>query len=355
MKEIFQPSCFPVLIGSLPMSDHEKAADMVFAHTPEIPLWVQLPMYHEEGMIVQFMHGLPGHTVKDKKTYINTESGQFADEILRFYEDYMAVSEGQADIDSSRFVLRPDHAKGFFVYLDKINKLEKKPAALKGQITGPISFATSVKDQNGRSVFYDEQLRDTAIKILALKAKWQAKQLSQFNLPVIIFLDEPALAGFGSSEFISISKDEVRQSLEEVIEGVHSQGGLAGIHVCANTEWDLIMETSLDIVNFDAYSYFDRFILYPEVIKNFLNSGKIIAWGIVPTGSPEAIDKESVDSLAAIWENQIKAVEALGIERKMILNQSLITPSCGTGSLSLEHAVKVLELTRDLSARIREK
>jgi len=353
MKNIFQPDCLPVLIGSLPMSDHEKAAEFVLEHSPEIPLWVQLPMYHEEGMIMQFMHGLPGHTIEDNKAYINTESDRFSDEILKFYEDYMAVSEGQADIDSSRFVLRPDHARGFFVYLDMIKKLEKLPVALKGQITGPISFATSVKDQNGRAVFYDEQLRDAAIKILALKAKWQVKQLSQFNRPVIMFLDEPALAGFGSSEFISISKDEVRQSLEEVIEGVHSEGGLAGIHVCANTEWDLIMETSVDIVNFDAYSFFDRFILYPEVIKNFLNAGKIIAWGIVPTGSPEYIEKESVDSLAALWESQIKAVEALGIDRNTIIKQSLITPSCGTGSLSLEHATRVLELTRDLSAKVR--
>lgn len=353
MNNIFQPNCLPVLIGSLPMSDHEKAADLVFKHTPEIPLWVQLPVYHEEGMIVQFMHGLPGHTIEDNKAYIDTESGQFPDEILKFYEDYMAVSENQADIDSSRFVLGQDHAKGFFVYLDKIKSLETLPAALKCQITGPISFATSVKDQNGKAVFYDEQLRDAAIKILALKAKWQVKQLAQFDRPVITFLDEPALAGFGSSEFISISKDEVRQSLEEVIEGVHSQGGLAGIHVCANTEWDLIMETSVDIVNFDAYSYFDRFILYPEVIKEFICAGKIIAWGIVPTGSPEYIDKENVDSLAALWESQVKAVEALGIDRQTILKQSLITPSCGTGSLSLEHATRVLELTRDLSAKIR--
>ena len=39
--------------------------------------------------------------------------------------------------------------------------------------------------------------------------------------------------------------------------------------------------------------------------------------------------------------------------RQTILSQSFITPSCGTGTLSLAHATRVLELTRDLSEKIR--
>ena len=77
--------------------------------------------------------------------------------------------------------------------------------AVKGQVTGPFTFCTSVSDQNDRAIFYDLQLRDVAIKLLTLKARWQVQHLSQFKRPVIIFLDEPALAGFGSSEYISVT------------------------------------------------------------------------------------------------------------------------------------------------------
>ncbi len=352
-ENAFQPGGLPVLIGSLPVEEHDRALQLVFDHTPEIPLWVQLPAYREEGMIFQFMPGLPGWTVTDERAFVDTEKSDFSDDLLAFYEEYMGVTEGDADLDSTRFALAPDMAKGFFVLLDHVKGLETPPAALKGQVTGPITFATAVKDQNGRALFYDDQMRDVAIKLLAQKARWQVKKLKQFGRPVIIFLDEPALAGFGSSEFISISKAEVSDALEEVIAAIHAEGGLAGVHVCANTEWDLVMDTAIDIVNFDAYSYFDKFVLYPDTIKKFLNEGRIIAWGIVPTSDAADIDRETPESLVERWREQAQKLEVFGFDRATLLNQTLISPSCGTGSLSLSHARRVLALTRAVSDQLR--
>lgn len=353
MVKNFQANGLPVLVGSLPVADHEDAVQLVLKHTPEIPLWVQLPVYKEEGMIFQFLPGFPGLTIEGDKAFINTAGEAFDDELLKFYEAYMAETEGKTDPYDSRFAMKADTAKGFSVLTKRIRSLPKPPVALKGQVTGPITFGTAVKNQNGISVFYDEQLRDAAVKLLAQKARWQVRELSKFGCPVIIFFDEPALAGFGSSEFISISCDEVTACFEEVIEAVHAEGGLAGIHVCANADWSLILGSSADIVNFDAYSYFDKFILYADHIKKFIESGRIIAWGIVPTSDPGDIEKETADSLAAQWKKKAGEIEALGLDISVILTHSLITPSCGTGSLSLEHATKVLQLTRDVSDILR--
>jgi len=55
MTEEFQPNCYPLLIGSLPLGDHKEALRLVFTYTPDIPLWVQLPVYKEEAMINQFL------------------------------------------------------------------------------------------------------------------------------------------------------------------------------------------------------------------------------------------------------------------------------------------------------------
>lgn len=352
MVKNFQANCLPLLIGSLPMGDHSEANKLVLSYTPEIPLWIQLPVYKEEGMISQFVPGLPGLAVEGDTPFADTGNENFNDDLVKFYEDYMAVTEGDTDISDSRFALKTDTAKGFFVFMESIRSLSEPPVALKGQITGPITFATDMKNENGRSVFYDEQLRDAAVKLLALKARWQVKQLSEFGCPVIIFIDEPALAGFGSSEFISISSGEVAACLNEVIEDIHKQGGLAGIHVCANTDWSLIMETSVDIVNFDAYSYFDKFMLYPDHIRKHIESGRMIAWGVVPTSDQDDIEKETSDSLLAQWEDKVRKLGAIGIDKSALLKQSFITPSCGTGSLSLDHATKVLKLTREVSDKL---
>jgi hypothetical protein len=339
------------------MEDHLKATCLMLDHTPEIPLWVQLPRHLEEGMVIQFAPGMPGLTRKENKdVYINTAGDDFDQEVLAFYEDYLAVTEDPGLIENSRFALTPETARGFSVFMETVPGLPHAPLAVKGQVTGPITVGIGMKDQAGKLLFYDEQMRDIVTKQVAMKALWQVSQLSRLGCanPPIIFLDEPGVVGFGSSTYISITREQVIESLGACIDAIHLGGGVAGIHICANGDWSLALESGTDIINFDAFSYFDRLVLYKEELKTFIHNGGILAWGIVPTSSPEYIDNASTDSLYVMWLEQLEQLESMGLDRAGILEQTLITPSCGTGSLGLEHAVKVLELTRDLSLRIRE-
>ncbi len=348
------PDCLPMLIGSFPLDDHRAASRLILDHTPDIPLWAQLPVFPEEGMVPQFLTGMPALVKKGGKTYIDTAADAFDADLLAFFEDYMAVSETPEQLAGSRFALTDKTGKGVAALLGSLAVLTEPPVAVKGQVTGPITFCTGVKDQDGRAIFYHDTLRDAAVKHLSLNARWQIRCLSGPGCPVIVFIDEPALAGFGSSELISISKEEVLVCLQEVVDAIHADGGLAGIHVCANTDWSLVLESGVDIVNFDAYAYFDRFMLYGDQIRSFMTSGGFLAWGIVPTLEPEEIEKETVESLYAGWQDRLEQMEVLGLSRDAVFRQSFITPSCGVGSLNLDLAKRVLALTRDLSAKIRE-
>ncbi len=355
MTAAFQANGLATLIGSLPLADHKEATELILEYMPEIPLWAQLPVNREEGMMVQFTPGLPGICREQDTLQVRSGEEAFDDELLQFYEDYLAVSEGRLKLDDSRFALTEDTARGFFTFMKRMEKPAVAPAAVKGQITGPFTFCTGIVDQDKRAIFYEPQIRDAAVKLLALKARWQAERLSQFQRPVIIFFDEPGLAGFGSSEFTSISREEVRQCFEEVFEPVHQAGGLTGVHVCANTDWSLVLESSADIVSFDAYAYFDRFILYPDQIRAFLESGKFLAWGIVPTLNAEDLEKETPASLVRQLEDKVKQIETLGIDSRRLISQSLITPTCGTGTLSVDLTKKVLRVTREISQAIRKR
>ena len=349
----FQANGLATFIGSLPLTDHEQAIGLILQHTPEIPCWAQLPAYKEEGMVLQFTPGLPGLCIKAGNFFIDTDSDTFDDELLQFFEDYMAVVEGKIELDASRFILTKDTARGFFMLWERLQLLSGPPVAVKGQITGPFTFCTGIADQKKQAIFYNPQIRDAAVKLLAMKARWQVQHLSQSKRPVIIFFDEPGLAGVGSSGFTSISNDDISQSFEEVFDSVHLEGGLVGVHVCANTDWSVVLESSVDIVSFDAYTYFDRFILYPDKIKNYLDSGNILAWGIVPTLNPEELERETSASLVNQWKEKAKQIEALGFDMQNLIKQSLITPSCGTGSLSADLARKAIQLTREVSQEIR--
>jgi methionine synthase II (cobalamin-independent) len=350
---VFKPECRPLLIGSLPVADHNEALDLVLASTPRIPLWAQLPVFQEEGMVPQYMPGMPGLVQVEERWRVDTGSDAFEAELTRFYEDYLQAAENETALLKSRFGLAPDVARGFHVFMERVGRLPSPPLAVKGQVTGPVTFGLGLKDRQDRPVFYDLHARDAAVKLLALKAAWQVARLKTLGVPVIVFVDEPALAGYGSSELISISGEEITAALDEVFAAIHQAGGLAGIHVCANTDWGLLLNTTVDVVNFDAYGYAERFLLYTDQVRDFLARDGLIAWGIVPTGPADVIDQESVETLVARWQELMTAAVRAGLDPDRLRRQSFITPSCGTGSLSVAHARKVLDLTREVARAVR--
>jgi hypothetical protein len=349
----FKPCALPVLIGSMPQCDHADAAELIASTTPEIPVWAQLPVHPQEGMVPQFLAGMPGWQGDPASLVVDLSAEGAAEEMVTFYEEVLAFDEQQLDLDHSRFTLLPFHAGGFHELCRRWETASPRPVAVKGQVTGPITFTMAVKDPDQRSIFYDHQLRDAAIQLLALKARWQIRHLKRLSDTVIVFMDEPALAGFGSSEMISISRDDIVAALNTVGGAIQAEGGLAGIHVCANTDWSMIIDSGVDVINFDAYGYFDRFVLFPDQIAGFIDAGGIVAWGLVPTSDPDVILRETPETLFARWQDAMNAMAREGIDTARLASQSLISPSCGAGSLTPELAERVLDLTRRLSDQIR--
>jgi hypothetical protein len=353
MKPVLIPEGRAMLVGSQPLKDHEEACRLVMRHVPEIPNWVQLPVYRNEGMVAQFVEGLPAVVHGGDRTWVDTAGAHFDEEMAAFFEDYLAVCEQTTALEESRFQLTPAIAPGIFTLLAALEQQPHSLFAVKGQITGPVTFCTSMTDQNRRAIFYNDALRDAAVKMLALKAAWQVRKLRAAGAPVIVFIDEPALAGYGSSDMISVSETQIRDCLQEVIEAIHAQGGLAGVHVCANTDWSLLLGSAVDIINFDAHGYFDRFVLYADSLKTFFEAGGCLAWGMVPTALPEQVEAATLDGLGALWHSHQERLGQLGLNPETVRRQSFITPSCGTGSLTPELSHKVLSLTQGLSLRVR--
>jgi methionine synthase II (cobalamin-independent) len=349
--ETFSPGGRATLIGSLPVADHQQGLELIRRYTPEIPLWPQLPANPREGMLVQFAEGFVG-LVEGERTYFDT-GGDFDDRLLPFFEEFLQVAEDPQALMTSRFAVSRERAAGLYLLREQAAALH--PLALKGQITGPFTMLTGLQDQDQRLSYYNPSLKEMVVQGLALKAAWQTRFLKETGLPVIIFIDEPALAGLGSSSFISIATTDIAQDLAQVSGAIQAAGGLAGVHVCANTEWELLLNGGLDVISFDAYEFFDRFLTCRPLIHAYLERGGIIAWGLVPTGKIEVIEAESTDSLVARWEAQAAGLATERWTLPALLERTMITPSCGTGSLPLAAAEKVLRLTSEVSATLRQR
>jgi len=347
----FSPPIKATVIGSFPHTEAEAALRLIMEYVPQIPAWPQLPFYPEEQMLRQYLEGMPGLFTKEgNKIFFDTSHPRFEAELFGFYQNYLNALESPRIPFDHPLGISPRYSRGFYSFYRKLEQGSYRPLALKGQITGPITLATALTDQNGKSVYYDLQLREVVVKALTIKAKWQIHQLRVFGVPIIIFIDEPSLSAYGSSAFLGVTEGEVKNDLTEIIEQIHLEQGIAGIHCCENTDWSILLKTNLDILSFDAYSFFDRLILYASELKDFIARGGVLAWGIIPTGNEDDIKRETIDSLVRRWREYLNTLEErLGVAPNDIARQSLITPSCGMGSLTPELAKRVLELLRGVS------
>lgn len=334
-----EPKLLPMSVGSVPHPDPKQACDLVLRNFPQIPTWPQLPKRSFlENMYVQYSERFPGVVLEEERIYVDRRQG--LDEPLEAL--YVAYLKN----DLEHGAISKEYAAG-------LPELISRPlpglTAVKGQVTGPVSWGLMVVDQDRRPVLYDEILADAVAKHLRLKARWQEKQLQKLSPKVITFIDEPYMSSFGSA-FVSLSREQAITLMEEVLAGLE---GIKGVHCCGNTDWSLLLSTSIHILNLDAYGYAETLALYADEVKAFLNRGGIIAWGIVPAS--EVIYAETPEHLLERLEQAMQLLVAKGIPLDRIVEASLITPSCGTGSLSVETAEKVLATTAQVSQLARQK
>jgi methionine synthase II (cobalamin-independent) len=344
-------------IGSLPYagtSAPDKALELVFECVPQIPFWPQLPKRDIlEGMTVQFSEKLPCLSLSDGDLVFHPENKDSELEI--FYEKII-----NQDIDY--FQISRNYALGLYEFHNRLKKDSgalRKIEFIKCHITGPFTFAAGLKDEKEIALLHDPIFMQAIIKGLAMKGLWQIKFFKEFKKKIIVFIDEPYLAGFGSA-FTPLSREEVLAGLGEVSEKIKSEGQklnsldvLTGVHCCGNTDWSIFADIqSIDIINFDAFGFLEKFIIYAPNIKDFLKRGGIICWGIVPTH--EFSGKETADLLALKVEDGIKTLVNKGVDKNLICRNLLLSPACGLGMLTPDKSEEILRLLSETSALLRK-
>jgi len=343
-------------IGSMPFADPEYAVKVSLDCLPDAPIWPQLPKLGlREQMEVQYSEGIPCVVIdEDKKRMYFDTAQDYSESFAAFYETYMAALDPDSgNGDCSALAISSEFSKGIPALEKALKARGSKLPFVKVQTTGICSFALTIVDELKRAIYYNEEFRDVIVKALAMKCRWQVEKFKPYADKVICFIDEPILSAFGSSTYVSVKREDVVALLQEMIAAVHSGGGIAGIHCCGNTEWSILVDAGVDIINFDAFEYGETISMYGPAIKKHLERGGLLAWGVVPTSVK--IREATVESLEAQLEKVMDKLASQGIDKKLITEQAMITPSCGTGSMEVADAEKVFAMTRDLSKRMKAK
>lgn len=320
---------------------HDSVDDALkLALSVDIPFWPQLPkLSFYEDMYVQAMENFPGVIIDQDRLRVYVDTSLFLEEIPGHLE---------REDDPAVFILSDKFSRVYRRFLSCDLALYK---SIRGQIISPISLILKIVDENGKPIVYNDEVRAFAYAFIRKKLNAQYAELSRINTNAFVWIDDPGLE-FIFNAMCGYDNGKAKKELMEFLEGVH---GPRGVHLCGRPDWDFLLSLNIEILSFNAYACGDIFVTYDKV-KSFLEKGNIISWGIVPTQCEE-FSREDVLSIAERLESLWTVLEKKGIDRDLIVRDSLLAPAT-CNLLNPDKTVTVhksFELLRAVSTHLKEK
>lgn len=297
-------------MGIMPHTDIEKALELSLSL--DIPFWPQLPrVSFYEDMYAQVSQNFPGIVLDPESERINFETARFEDEVGNY-----SLKMGEPET----FALSQSYSAVYHRFLAE--KLQDYPA-IRGQVTGPVSFGFKVVDEDRKPIIYNDGIRAILFDFIQRKVNIQYRELKEKNQNAFVWLDEPGL-GWVFSGLSGYNDVQAKKDYENFLGGLE---GPKALHLCANVNLPYLLELGVDILSFDAYQIELMPKGYTSTVAEFLRRGRIICWGIIPTDSP-SLGKETPQTLAKLLAGYWQVVaENSGISAKQIAEQALIAPA----------------------------
>jgi hypothetical protein len=320
-------------IGSLPLTSVTSAIRSVAEFSPEVPFWPQLPQLSERESIV----GQGLGAVEDLIEPRNEGYGyQVKEGRLNSVLEILHRSSGE---------LAPANAAGFGAFEEALSSgLFSSAVAVKGQIEGPITLSAYLFHKD-RPFLADPALFAAIAFHISQIVGWQIDRLRSAGLPVLLFVDEPALC-LDVRAGNAVSEEQRLNALAATLEGARIRGAYAGLHCCAARPFKRMCRVRPDIISFDAHEGLDLFFADWHAL-DFVNQGGTVAYGIVPTRP----GLNAIDS-ASIFVRWLKAASLAGDPQKFA-QRAMITSTCGLGLLDASSVGESFSVAHSVGKLIR--
>lgn len=297
-------------MGIIPHNNVEKAIEL--ALNLDVPFWPQLPnVSYYEDMYVQASQYFPGITVDAENKRIHFNSAKFEEQLIDYSEKM---------VNPETFSLSENYS---VVYHRFLAEDLHDYVAIRGQLIGPVSCGFKVTDENNMPIIYNEESRALLFDFLQRKVNAQYCELREKNQNAFVWLDEPGL-GWVFSGLSGFSDVQAKQAYMDFLSDLESPKAL---HLCANVNLPYLLSLGIELLSFDAYQLELMPKGYTQAVADFICSGGIICWGIVPTDS-SSLDNETPESLAKKLTSYWQVVaQNTKVAVKQIAEQALIAPS----------------------------
>lgn len=242
--------------------------------------------------------------------------------------------------------------------LDVVEELAQDyVGAFKTQVAGPWTLAATVEKPRGDKVLSDHGARRELAQSLAEGITVHLADLRRRLRGVdrwIVQLDEPALAavvnaqvptasGFGRHRRVDLP--EASAHLEWVVAAITDAGAEAWVHSCApQTPWSLVagagvVGLSADLDQLGAGDL--------DTFAEALEAGRTTALGVVPSTDPATEPSD-----ARITERVQRLLDMLGVDREVVGEHLVITPTCGLAGAGADWARRALRLSATVARNL---
>jgi methionine synthase II (cobalamin-independent) len=200
---------------------------------------------------------------------------------------------------------------------------------VKVQAPGPITLAAQLELANGHRALTDAgAVRDLASSLAEGVARHRTELARRLATTVVVQYDEPVLTAALAGRLAGVTALSPVHPVDEAIaitlldECVAAAGTEVLLHSCAaGLPWNVLQRSTINAVSVDASTLggadFDG-------LGEFLDSGRAVIFGLVPTSAPEA--RPSAEEVAAA---AVAITDRIGFSRNSVRDRVGISPACG--------------------------
>lgn len=330
-------------IGSLPHHNIDAALAYSFKHG--IPFLPQIPIRNPwEYMIPQALEDLPGLRVEpDGQTSLSPEIWESRAAVTN-ERLARAFKESKADPHAfEAFEPSASTSSSWQAFLWELQ--EQKKTVAKIQLAGPMTCEWTLRLSDGTSADKSPDISNQIFRLVLARALAMTRRLQASNVTPILFLDEPGLYAYSSSNPRHVA---TFQELKLMIQTLRKEGVTVGLHCCSNADWRSILSMELNYLSLDTSLSLESLLTSAQQeLVNFLDRGGRLSLGVIPTGRSSALRSLNARELFVDLKSQLLAGLESETRVRQVLDQALYTPACGLALQSIPDAELISDTLRE--------
>lgn len=209
---------------------------------------------------------------------------------------------------------------------------------VKVQAPGPITLAAQLELANGHRALTDPgALRDLAASLAEGMATHRAQVSRRLDAVVAVQFDEPLLPAALQGRLTGVTSLTPVHAVDEPVaiglldECAAAAGAPVLLHSCApHVPWKALQRSGIDAVSVDVSTVVAEDL---DGIGEFVDSGRTVVLGVVPSTAPGA--RPSDEEIA---EAAVSLTDRLGFARSVLSERIGVTPACGLSGATAEWA-----------------